>query len=69
MAVSPFQVLYAQEAREYSLWTVTILLSTAALLKAMRSPSHSSWGIYTVSLTLGFYKTILSTLVAMGQGI
>lgn len=36
IAVSPFHVLYAQEAREYSLWTVTILLSSAALLRAMR---------------------------------
>jgi len=31
IAVSPFHVLYAQEAREYSLWTVTILLSSASL--------------------------------------
>jgi uncharacterized membrane protein len=35
VAISPFHVLYAQEAREYSLWTVTILLSSAALLKAL----------------------------------
>jgi len=31
IAVSPFHILYAQEAREYSLWTVTIALSSAAL--------------------------------------
>lgn len=36
VAICPFHVLYAQEAREYSLWTVTILLSSAALLKAIR---------------------------------
>jgi uncharacterized membrane protein len=31
--------LYAQQARQYSLWTVTILLSSAALLQAMRLTS------------------------------
>ncbi len=36
LAVSPFQILYAQEARQYSLWTTTILLASAALLLAMR---------------------------------
>ncbi|MGL5807384.1 MAG: glycosyltransferase family 39 protein [Xenococcaceae cyanobacterium] len=36
LAVSPFQILYAQEARQYSLWTTTILLASAALLRAMR---------------------------------
>jgi uncharacterized membrane protein len=36
VAVSPFHVLYAQEARMYSLWTVLILLSSAALLRAIR---------------------------------
>lgn len=36
LAVSPIHVLFAQEARQYSLWTVTILLSSASLLRAMR---------------------------------
>lgn len=34
-AVSPLHILYAQEARQYSLFTVTILLSSIALLKAI----------------------------------
>ncbi|GET42989.1 hypothetical protein MiSe_78090 [Microseira wollei NIES-4236] len=37
IAVSPFHVLYAQQARQYSLWTVAILLSSAALLKASKA--------------------------------
>ncbi|WP_199248391.1 glycosyltransferase family 39 protein [[Phormidium] sp. ETS-05] len=36
VAVSPLQVLYAQEARQYSLLTAAILLSSAALLRALR---------------------------------
>jgi uncharacterized membrane protein len=35
-AVSPIFVLYAQEAREYSLWAVMIALSSAAFLRASR---------------------------------
>ncbi|NET03372.1 MAG: hypothetical protein F6K16_01265 [Symploca sp. SIO2B6] len=69
IAVSPFHVLYAQEAREYSLWTVTILLSSAALLRALRVNRLSTWGIYTVALTLSFYTFPFSIFVGMGQGI
>lgn len=42
MGISPFHVLYAQEAREYSVWTVTILLSSAALLRALRLTEANS---------------------------
>ena len=35
-AVSPFQILYAQEAREYSLWTFMVLLVNIAFLIAVR---------------------------------
>ncbi|BCL38723.1 glycosyltransferase family 39 protein [Nostoc sp. MS1] len=43
LAISPFQVLYAQEARPQSLWTVTILLSSAALLKSLRQGTKLNW--------------------------
>ena len=36
VAVSPFHILFAQEAREFVLWTVTTLLSSATLLRATR---------------------------------
>ncbi len=36
VAVSPFHLLYAQEARQYSLWMVLILVASAALLRALR---------------------------------
>jgi uncharacterized membrane protein len=69
LAVSPFQVLYAQEARQYSLWTLTILLSSAALLRAIRLKTKASWGIYAVTLIMGFYTFLFSVLVAIGHGI
>lgn len=74
MAVSPFHVLYAQEAREYSLWTVTILLSSASLLRAMRICREakcrvSSWAIYAVTVALGFYSHLLFGWIALAHGI
>jgi len=69
IAVSPFYVLYSQESREYSLWTVAILLSSAALLRAIRRKTPMSWGIYAATLALGLYSHGFHTLVAIGHGI
>lgn len=69
LAVSPFHNLYAQEARQYSLWTVTILLSSAALLRAIRLKTKGSWIIYFITLTSSFYTFLFSALVAIGHGI
>ncbi len=69
IAVSPLHILYAQEARQYSLWTVAILLSSAALLRAIRLKRKIDWGIYTLTLTLGMYSHLLFAVVAIGQGL
>lgn len=68
ISVSPFHVLYAQDARTYALWTVTILLSSAALLRAIRLNTARSWGVYAVAAALGFYSHLLFGLVAIGHG-
>ncbi|ACC80988.1 glycosyltransferase family 39 protein [Nostoc punctiforme] len=69
VAVSPIHVVYAQEARAYSLWIVAILISSLALLRAMRLQTKVSWCIYTATLVLGFYTHIFFTLIALAQGI
>lgn len=69
VAISPFHVLYAQEARPYTLWIVAILLSSASLLRAMRVRTKASWIIYTTTVTLGLYTHVLFGLVAIGHGI
>lgn len=68
-AISPFHVLYAQEARMYSLWSVQFLLSSAAFLRAVRLNSKASWIVYWATLILGFYTHLFSSLVALGNGI
>lgn len=68
-AVSPFQVLYAQEARPQSFWTLTILLASAALLRALRRNTVKTWGLYTLTLTLSFYTYMLSGVIAIAHGL
>lgn len=69
IAVSPLQVFFAQEARQYSLWMVTILLSSAALLRAIRRETKCCWAVYTLTLALGLYTHLFTVLVAMAHGI
>lgn len=68
-AISPFHVLYAQEAREYSLWTLTILLSSAACLWAMRVNRRWSWGAYGLTTALGLYVHPFAGFVMVSHGL
>jgi uncharacterized membrane protein len=69
VAISPFHVLYAEEARQYSLWTVAILLSSASLLRAIRLNRIRDWAMYSITLALNFYTFLLSAFVAISHGI
>ncbi len=75
-AISPYHILFAQEARQYSLWTLTTILSSAALLRAMRPQSTQnasalilSWALYAGAATLGLYTHLLFVWVAAAQAI
>ena len=69
LAVSPFQIVYAQEARPYSLFVMLVLLSSAVLLRGMRLNTNSNWVIYAATLAVGFYSHLLFGMVAIGHGI
>ncbi|MUL36283.1 glycosyltransferase family 39 protein [Gloeocapsopsis dulcis] len=69
MAVSPFHVLYAQEAREYSLWTVTTLLSSTTLLRAIRLKTKLSWIVYAATIVAGLYSFTFSLFIIIGHSI
>ncbi|MBW4625443.1 MAG: glycosyltransferase family 39 protein [Brasilonema octagenarum HA4186-MV1] len=76
-AISPIHLIYAQEAREYILWVVTILISNASLLRALRLESKPqvsdhrtvTWAVYTFALALSLYTSLLSGFVAVAHGI
>lgn len=69
LALSPFHVLYAQESRAYSLWTVMILVSSAALLRSLRLQTHTAWLLYAISLAISFYSHLVTLLVAVAHAV
>jgi uncharacterized membrane protein len=75
-AISPYHILFAQEARQYSLWTLTTILSSAALLRAMRPDVNqnpmlliSHWTLYAVTAAMGLYAHLLFIWVAAAHAI
>lgn len=76
-AISPYQILFAQEARQYSLWTLTTILSTAALLRATRATDENQkpirlvyhWTIYALMTAMGLSTHLLFVCVAAAHAI
>lgn len=67
LAVSPFQLVYAQEGRQYSLWAVMVLTVCAALLRARRRNDPPAWIGYAVLVTIGLYSHLMLTMVLAAQ--
>lgn len=65
-ALSPIGVLYAQEAREYALWTVALLALSATLLRAIRLDRPADWWLVAALATFGLYVYPLTFLVLAG---
>ncbi len=68
MAISPLLIAYAQEARPYSLWLLTLTLSGITLLRALRTNRIADWAFYALALGASLYTSFLSGGVAIGQG-
>ena len=69
LSISPLHVLYAQEARTYSLWGLMVIVSGIALLRAIRLGTRWSWLTYAVTISIGLYSALLSGLVFISYGI
>jgi uncharacterized membrane protein len=69
LALSPFDILFAQTARQYSLLTAIVIGSSLLLLRAVRLQSLSTWVLYALSIALGFYTHPFFALTLIGQGI
>lgn len=68
-AFSPFYVAYAQEARPYSLWMLTLVLSSLTLLKAIRLNHSNAWFAYSFSLILGLYTSLFAVFTLISSTI
>lgn len=69
VALSPLQILYAQEAREYALWLVFFVLSSGLLAQALGRSSWQRWTLYGLALTATWYSHLLGGLVVVGHGL
>jgi uncharacterized membrane protein len=69
LAISPVQVLYAQEAREYSLLVLTTAISCTALIGAVKRNNWQWWIFYGVSLAANFYVSLIAAYIAIAQAI
>ncbi|WP_310487880.1 glycosyltransferase family 39 protein [Chamaesiphon sp. VAR_69_metabat_338] len=67
LSVSPIQVIYAHEAGSFSLLSLIVLLSSAALLWALRTQQKLAWAIYGISLGLGLYCQYYFVFTLFGQ--
>lgn len=68
-AISPFHLVYAQEARYYAAWTTIIVLSSALLLWAIRRKRKLPWIAYGATLTTGLYIYPFTALIAISHGV
>jgi uncharacterized membrane protein len=69
VAVSPLHLAYAQEARQYSLWMLMIVLSGATFLRAIRLKTPNSWRLYGLTLVLGLYTQLFFGLIVLAHGL
>lgn len=66
-ALSPVAVLFSQEAREYILWSLLIVVASALFLRALRIMSLGAWALYSVALTAALYTFPVTGILALGN--
>ena len=71
VSVSPVHIFQAHNARPYSLWILTIVISSAALLRALKGPQNQKthWFTYGIALSLSLYTYLFSFFVLVAHGI
>jgi uncharacterized membrane protein len=62
-AVSPIERIYSQQAREYSLFTLLVFLSTYAVIRATRKGNLSIWALYGLLEVAGLYTSPIMAYV------
>lgn len=69
LALSPFDILFAQTARQYSLLTVMVIGSSWLLLRALRQSNVANWVMYSLSVAIGLYTHPFFALTLAAQGV
>ena len=69
LALSPFDILFAQTARQYSLLTAAVIGSSWLLLRAVRLRGWQNWACYSLAIAIGFYTHPFFSLTLIGHGV
>jgi hypothetical protein len=67
-ALAPFQVMYAQEARTYTLVAALTVGATVAYGTSLLRPTRGSWAALVLTTTLGLWTQTISALGGIAQG-
>jgi Dolichyl-phosphate-mannose-protein mannosyltransferase len=65
LAASPFFLLYARQARAYSLAVLLVVLTAWALLRALETDEPRQWAAFVVVAALALYTQWFAALVVM----
>jgi uncharacterized membrane protein len=69
LAISPFQIVYAQEARPYSLWVLMTLVVSWSLVRSLRRHTMSDWIGYGLSMAVSLYSFVYSLFVLLAHSL
>jgi uncharacterized membrane protein len=69
VAVSPYHIKMATEARMYSLWPVLTTLAGLLLLRALRCDRKTHWALYSLAGMMSLYVHWFSVLVLLGHSL
>ena len=58
LALSPFAIFYASEARAYALMTLIVVLSTLALLRALETNERRWWAAFALLQAAAMYSAL-----------
>jgi uncharacterized membrane protein len=69
LSLSPFDILFAQTARQYSLLTLTVIVSSLYLIKALKKSNWKDWLFYSLACGIGFYTHPFFVLTIIAHGV
>jgi uncharacterized membrane protein len=67
--ISPFILIYSQQAREYSLWIALIIFSSAFLLHSIKRPTPTNWVLYGLIISCALYVHLLSGFLVQSHAL
>lgn len=67
VATSPVHLIYSQEAREYTLWIVGLLLAHGTLVRALQQKHAFAWVIHGLALGLAWYGSLMTGLLGLSH--